>query len=105
MSNKIFAAALALGVALGGTAFAKQNSSPVCNHTKSVMENGGANGANSTTSMANTSSDGAMTSTGASSAAIGTGNTDKTGVYSPCATAAAPRGSTGALPNSTPNTP
>ena len=102
MPNKFLSASLAVAMALAGPA-CSQNSSPACNHTKAVMNH--AQGPDSTTSMANTSSDGGMTSTGASSAAIGTGPTDKMGVNNPCVTAGAAHGASGALPNSTPNTP
>ncbi len=104
MTFKLISASLVLAAAFAGPVMA-QNSSPVCNQTNATIAHSPSGVPDSTTSMAGTSSDSAKTSTGASSAAIGTGPTDKTGVNSPCTAGMGAQGGTGALPNSPPNTP
>jgi hypothetical protein len=105
MTFKMISASLALAVAFAGPVMA-QDASPVCNNTNAAIAHSPSGTPESTNSMADTSSGGASTGTGASSAALGTGPTDKTGVNSPCvAGMGSARGTTGALPNSPPNTP
>jgi hypothetical protein len=105
ISIKQMSTACIFALALAGPALA-QNSSPVCNQTQADLAHAApSDAANSTNSMADTSSGTAKTATGASSAAIGTGPTDKIGVNSPCVPGMGSHGSTGALPDSTPNTP
>lgn len=104
MNCKIISASLALAIACAGPALA-QNSSPACNETNAAMAHSPTGAPDSTSSMADTSSDGAKTGTGASSAAIGTGPTDTLGVNNPCVAGIGGHGTTGALPDSTPNTP
>lgn len=107
MPFKLTSVSLALAVALAGPAFAQSSnpdSSPACNKTEADMTHSPSSAGQSANSMADTSSGSGMTGTGASSAAIGTGPTDKTGVMSPCVPGMAGH-TTGALPNSAPNTP
>jgi hypothetical protein len=105
MPFKLTSASLALALIFATPVFAQpENSSPACNKTKADMAHSPSSTGQSANSMADTSSGSGMTGTGASSAAIGTGPTDKTGVMSPCVPGVAGH-TTGALPNSPPNTP
>ncbi len=100
MSRFIFSASLALGVAFSGAAFAQSppSASPACNHTAALAAQNPSS--TQTTNMAATSSDSGNTGTGASSASMGTGSTDKTGVMSPCVPGTTGQSQTGALPGS-----
>jgi hypothetical protein len=93
MSRFIFSASLALGIGLSGAAFAQSapSASPACNRTAAVTAQNPSS--TQTTNMAATSSD-------SSSASMGTGNTDKTGVMSPCVPGTTGQSQTGALPGS-----
>ena len=104
MNVKMIGASLALAAAFAGPVMA-QNASPACNTTNAAIAHSPSGVPDSTNSMADTSSGSAKTGSGASSAAIGTGPTDKTGVNSPCVPGMGGQGATGALPNSTPTTP
>lgn len=95
MSRILMAATLGLGMVCSGMALAQSS--------MTAPNNSSTNAVNPSTTtqpgMAATSSDSGKLGTGASSAAIATGPTDKTGVMSPEAPAADGK-STGANPNS-----
>ena len=98
MSRYIFSASVAIGMTLCASAFAQSapNANPACGHTAALAsQNPG-----SPTTMADTSSDSGVAGSGASSASMGTGPTDKTGMMSPCVPGTAGNTATGALPNS-----
>ncbi len=99
MSRIIFSASLAFGLAISGAAFAQTapSASPACNRTASIASQ---TPSSSQTTMAATTSDSGNMGTGASSASIGTGNTDKIGVNNPCVPGTAGQTATGALPGS-----
>lgn len=95
-------ATLALAAALAGPALAQStnpDSNPACARTKATLSQAPSSGSAATTSMSDTSSDAGATGSGASSASIGTGTMDKTGVNNPCVASTTGHG-TGALPNS-----
>jgi hypothetical protein len=100
MSRIIFSASLAFGLAISGAAFAQTapSASPACNRTASIASQ--TPSSSQTTNMAATTSDSGNMGTGASSASIGTGNTDKIGVNNPCVPGTAGQTATGALPGS-----
>ena len=82
MLRKFLTATVALTLAATTPVFA-QTSNPTCTTTKAINAQSG-NTPSSKTTMADTSSDSGNTGAGASSASIGTGPVDKTGVNSPC---------------------
>jgi hypothetical protein len=90
---KHIALAAALTLALGGAAFAQSSMSAPDNSANSATNPQKMPG------MAATSSDSGRIGTGASSAALGTGNTQTHGVMSPTAPASSGTGATGANPN------
>jgi hypothetical protein len=96
MSFKLLTSALAFTLAFSGAALA-QNSSPDCAQTKALKAQSSPM-SSSATSMAATSSDQGKMGPGASSDAMGTGKTDKTGVNNPCVPGTTGNGATGALP-------
>ena len=104
MLSKLVAVMIPVSLALSGAALAqtKPSDNPACSRTKALAND---SGSNTTTSMADTSSGMGASGSGASSASIGTGKTDKIGVYSPCVPATAGNSATGAMPGSTPKAP
>jgi hypothetical protein len=98
MSRVLMAATLGLGMICSGMALAQSSMTAPDNSSTNAVNPSATQPANQP-GMAATSSDSGKLGTGASSAAIATGPTDKTGVMSPQAPAADGK-STGANPNS-----
>jgi hypothetical protein len=101
MSRLLFTASLAFSLACAGGAFAAQTSTTACGSTQAKAAQ--APPGSTTTSMADTSSDMGSAGSGASSASIATGPTDKVGVMTPCAPGTTGQAQSGAVP--TPTTP
>ena len=100
MLRKCLSASVALTFAFAPPVLA-QSSNPACRNTQAITAQSGGKSFEAT-SMAATTSDSGNRGTGASSASIGTGPTDKTGDYSPCLPGAGGHGATGALPANQP---
>lgn len=101
MSRFRFAILFPFAVALSGPAFA-QSVNPACAKTQALKSKSAEPSAQT---MAGTSSGMGNAGAGASSAAIATGPTDKTGMFSPCTPSTTAQGATGATPTTPGSTP